>query len=115
MTPAGLPFRLFTVNRWVTGEVWYKAEDVIRLLDVFKIDHAQPSWPVNRWVSAMVRLYKPQIADLLLARDRKVEAWQQRLPDVDVFEDRDLEVTSFLDISLDQQIQGVGHALLARQ
>lgn len=115
MTPAGLPFRLFTVNRWVTGEIWYKAEDVIRLLDVFKIDHAQPSWPVNRWVSAMVRLYKPQIADLLLARDRKVEAWQQRLPDVDVFEDRDLEVTSFLDISLDEQIQGIGRALLARQ
>ncbi len=115
MTPAGLPFRLFTVNRWVTGEVWYKAEDVIRLLDVFKIDHAQPSWPVNRWVSAMIRLYKPQIAELLLARDRKVEAWQQRLPDVDVFEDRDLEVTSFLDISLDTQIQGVARALLTRQ
>ncbi len=115
MTPAGLPFRLFTVNRWVTGEVWYKAEDVIRLLDVFKIDHAQPSWPVNRWVSAMIRLYKPQIAELLLARDRKVEAWQQRLPDVDVFEDRDLEVTSLLDISLDTQIQGVARALLTRQ
>lgn len=115
MTPAGLPFRLFTVNRWVTGEVWYSAEDVIRLLDVFKIDHAQPSWPVNRWVSAMVRLYKPQIADLLLARDRKVAAWQQRLPDVDVYEDRDLEVTAFLDIALDQQIQGVARALLARQ
>ena len=30
MTPAGLPFRLFTVNRWVTGEVWYRADDVIR-------------------------------------------------------------------------------------
>src|SRR3546814_8384282 len=29
MTPGGLPFRLFTVNRWVTGEVWYRAEDVI--------------------------------------------------------------------------------------
>ncbi|MEO3430996.1 hypothetical protein AAFN88_19235 [Pelagibius sp. CAU 1746] len=115
MTPAGLPFRLFTVNRWVTGEVWYKAADVIRLLDVFKIDHAQPSWPVNRWVSAMIRLYKPQIAELLLARDRKVEAWQQGLPDGDVFEDRDLEVTSFLDISLDTQIQGVARALLARQ
>lgn len=115
MTPAGLPFRLFTVNRWVTGEVWYSAEDVIRLLDVFKIDHAQPSWPVNRWISAMIRLYKPQIADLLLARDRKVAAWQQRLPDVDVYEDRDLEVTAFLDIALDQQIQDVARVLLARQ
>lgn len=115
MTPAGLPFRLFTVNRWVTGEVWYSAEDVIRLLDVFNIDHAQPSWPVNRWITAMVRLFKPQIADLLRARDRKVASWLEGRPEADVFEDRDLEVTSYLDISLEQQIQDVANALLARQ
>lgn len=114
MTPGGLPFRLFTVNRWVTGEVWYKADDVIRLLDVFKIDHAQPSWPVNRWIGAMIRLFKPQIADLLQARDRKVAAWQELVPDGDVFEDRGLEVTSFLDISIDRQVRGVAEALLAR-
>ena len=115
MTPEGLPFRLFTVNRWVTGEVWYRAEDVIRLLDVFMIDHAQPSWPVNRWVTAMLRLFKPQIADLLRARDRKIERWQEQNLESDVFEDRDLEVTSFLDISVDQQIQTVAKALMARQ
>ncbi|MGF1628763.1 MAG: hypothetical protein ACFCUT_04785 [Kiloniellaceae bacterium] len=115
MTPAGLPFRLFTVNRWVTGEVWYRADDVIRLLDVFRIDHAQPSWPVNRWISAMVALYKPQIADLLQARDRKVAGWRDYNADGDVFEDRDLEVTSFLDISIDRQVQGVAQALLARR
>ncbi len=114
MTPGGLPFRLFTVNRWVTGEVWYAAEDVIRLLEVFKIDHAQPSWPVNRWISAMVTLFAPQIADLLRARDRKVAAWRQTNPEGDVFEDRDLEVTSFLDISIDQQVRRVAQALLAR-
>jgi len=115
MSPGGLPFRLFTVNRWVTGEVWYRAEDVIRLLDVFKIDHAQPSWPVNRWISAMIVLFKPQIADLLRARDAKVAAWQERHPEVDAFEDRDLEVASFLDISIDRQVQSVAAALLARQ
>lgn len=115
MTPGGLPFRLFTVNRWVTGEVWYKADDVIRLLDIFQIDHAQPSWPVNRWIGAMIRLFKPQIADLLRARDRKVAAWMELAPDSDVFEDRDLEVTSFLDISIDSQVRDVAQALLARQ
>lgn len=115
MTPAGLPFRLFTVNRWVTGEIWYTAEDVIRLLDVFKIDHAQPSWPVNCWITAMVRLFKPQVADLLRARDRKVTSWQEERPGVDVFEDRDLEVTSYLDISLERQVQDVANALIARQ
>jgi len=114
MTPGGLPFRLFTVNRWVTGEVWYAAEDVIRLLEVFKIDHPQPSWPVNRWISAMITLFAPQIADLLRARDRKVAAWRETMTEGDVFEDRDLEVTSFLDISIDQQVQRVAKALLVR-
>jgi len=38
MTPQGLPFRLFTVNRWVTGEVWYSAGDVASLLERFDID-----------------------------------------------------------------------------
>jgi len=115
MTPAGLPFRLFTVNRWVTGELWYVADDVIRLLDVFKIDHAQPSWPVNRWITAMVALFKPQIADLVKARDRQVASWRERYPDSDVFEDRDLEVTSYLDISVEAQLQAVGKILMSRQ
>jgi hypothetical protein len=115
MTPAGLPFRLFTVNRWVTGEVWYRADDVIRLLDAFSIDHTQPSWPVNRWISAMVALFKPQIAELLVARDAKVASWQEQNPGSDVFEDRDLEVTSFLDITVEGQVQAVARALLDRR
>lgn len=115
MTPEGLPFRIFTVNRWVTGEVWYDAKDVMVLLDYFKIDHTQPSWPVNRWVTAMVQLYKPQIIELLEARDRKVSLWQQQNADRDVFEDRALEVTSFLDIDPNKQIQAVAKQLLARQ
>ena len=115
MTPAGLPFRIFTVNRWVTGEVWYSAKDVAVLLDFFKIDHTQPSWPVNRWITAMIQLYKPQIIELVEARDRKVAQWQLQYPDRDVFEDRSLEVTSYLDINLDRQVQSVAQTLLKRQ
>ena len=33
----GEPIRLFTTNRWVTGETWYRAEDVTRMLDRFVI------------------------------------------------------------------------------
>jgi hypothetical protein len=47
MTPAGMPERLFTTNRWVTGETWYKAVDVIRMLDRFWIDLDHPSRPLN--------------------------------------------------------------------
>jgi hypothetical protein len=115
MTKEGLPFRLFAVNRWVTGEVWYTAGDVTSLLDCFKIDHTRPSWPVNRWVTGMVALFRPQIVALLDARDRAVADWSEAHPDVDVYEDRDLEIASFLDISVQDHLQAVARALTQRK
>ena len=114
MNPAGFPFRLFTVNRWVTGEVWYAADDVSAMIDHFKIDHAQPSWPVNRWITGMVGLFKPQILELLRARDRAVAAWRENGGAEDVYEDRDLEVTSFMDISVEDHVRAVAKLLLDR-
>ena len=119
MDPKGYAFRLFTVNRWVTGEVWYKAGDVIGFLDHFLIDHTWPSWPVNRWVSAMIPLFKPQIIALLQARDRQIELWAreeaaQEHPYETVFEDRDREVTSYLDITLDGQVKAISAEILRR-
>jgi len=115
MTPSGLPFRLFTVNRWVTGEVWYGAADVCTLLDRFEIGHAQPSWPVNRWLTAMLHLFRPQIRALVAARDRTVARWAERHADRDVYEDRELEITSYADISVENHVRAVAQALLARR
>ena len=109
----GRALRLFTTNRWVTGEVWYRARDVIRMLDLFHIDHAQPSWPANRWVTAMVALFRPQIEALLRERDTRVELHARVRPGGDVYEDKDLEVTSVADISIDDQIAAVEAALAA--
>ena len=107
----GLPFRLFTVNRWVTGEIWYAAEDVIAMLDHFQIDHTRPSWPANRWISGMITLFRPQIEELVRRRDACIADWQAKYPDRDVYEDRDLEVTSFADIDVETQIDDVTAAL----
>ncbi|SME89653.1 hypothetical protein SAMN06265365_101237 [Tistlia consotensis] len=100
MDSRGLPVRLFTVNRWVTGETWYGAEDVIRMLPRFSIGHARPSWPVNRWISGMIAFYRPFIVGLLRQRDQAVRRWQSEQAPPDVYEDRRLEVTSYLDIDL---------------
>ncbi len=105
MTREGLPERLFTTNRWVTGETWYAADDVILMLDNFVIDLAYPSWPLNRWITAMIALYRPQIEILLQARDRRVVEWQAEHPAENVYEDRRLEITSSLDISMQSQIE----------
>ena len=105
MTPEGLPERLFTTNRWVTGEAWYAASDVIAMLDRFEMDLAYPSWPLNQWLTAMLILFRPQIEQLILRRDQTIADWQARYPLRDVFEDRALEVTSSIEISLVAQIE----------
>jgi len=107
MDKSGRPIRLFTTNRWVTGETWYAAADVIRMLDSFIVDHARPSWPLNRWITAVMRLYRPQIVALLVQRDETVDAWQAAHPDTFVYEDRRLEVTSEVEVSLEEHIQRV--------
>jgi hypothetical protein len=104
MNDRGYATQLFTTNRWVTGETWYAAPDVVAMLDRFAIDLARPSWPANRWLTAILRLFRPQIEALLFERDRVVAEWQRRNPKIDVFEDRRLEVTSKLDISVDNQM-----------
>ena len=111
MDAKGFPIGLFTVNRWVTGEAWYTAEDVINMLVRFNIDHASPSWPANRWITAMLRLFQPQIIDLVRKRDVVVADWQRKYPDRDVYEDRDFEIASQTAISVDRQIAGVRAAI----
>jgi hypothetical protein len=99
----GEPIRLFTTNRWVTGETWYRADDVIRMLDRFTITEVEPSETLNRWVGAMLRLFRPQIAALLRMRDETVMAWRRRRR-TQVFEDPALEITSSFDIGFDTQL-----------
>lgn len=111
MDAYGEPIGLFTVNRWVTGDAWYAAHNVIRMLDRFEIDHANPSWPTNRWITAMLRLFRPQIESLILARDAAVAAWSAGHPGTDVFEDRALEIASHAAISVERQIAAVEAAL----
>lgn len=114
MDKYGVPIRLFTVNRWVTNEVWYRADDVVRMLDLFEIDLAVPSWPANRWITAMLRLFRPQIVDLIYARDQRIEALRAEYPDRNPFMIKEIEVLSLFDVDIDGQIQDVTRALRAR-
>ena len=114
MDKHGYPTHLFTTNRWVTGETFYAAEDVVRMLPRFNIDVTFPSWPTNRWLTAMVRLFRPQIGLLLRQRDDAVRDWQDKHADVDVYEDRDLDITSVSPVSVTQQIKQIHKELRKR-
>jgi hypothetical protein len=107
----GEPIGLFATNRWVTAETWYCADDVIGLLDRFAIDHAWPSWPTNRWLGAMLRLYRPWIEALIRHRDAVMLEWMRAHPGADVFEDRSLEITGHLPIDVGQMIGALEQSL----
>lgn len=111
MNNPGYPITLFTTNRWVTGESWYSAEDTIALLEYFSIEHVFPCLAVNQWIGALIRLFTPQIEQLVLERDRCVQDWADKHPGSDVYEDRNLEITSSAAIDVDKQIAAVNRAL----
>ena len=111
MNRPGFPIGLFTTNRWVTDETFYRAGDVIGMLDRFRIDHTFPCLAVNRWITAMVELFRPQVEALVSARDETMAQWAEAHPDRDVHEDRELEITSIIDIDADRQIAAVRAAL----
>jgi hypothetical protein len=102
----GAPLRLFTTNRWVTGETWYRADDVIRMLDRFRLQSERSSALLNRWIGALVRLFQPEIARLLHDRDQAIleQRWRWR---GNVLEDPRLEITSSVEIDLDARLSAV--------
>ena len=102
----GEPLRLFTTNRWVTGETWYRADDVIRMLDRFRLPSERPSALLNRWIGGVVRLFQPEIATLLRDRDQAIleQRWRWR---GNVLEDPRLEIASSIEIDLDARLAGV--------
>ena len=101
--PLGQPLRLFTVNRWVTDEVWIDAEQALRRLARFRIDSTADHPDISRWLSAVLRLFQPQWQRLIRERDaviaRHLASGRRTL-----FEDRRLEVISRCPISLATQI-----------
>lgn len=101
----GVPLRLFTTNRWVTGETWYAAADVIRMAERFTAGGraAIGGSVLDRWIGALVQLYLRDIAVLLKQRDDAVMAWRRRRRG-NVFEDQRLEITSSVDIDLDARL-----------
>jgi len=111
----GNPIKLFTTNRWVTGEVWYSAADVRRMINYFAIDHVRPSWAVNLWLTNLLILFRPQIRALIDLRDQTIAEWTRDRGNENVYEDRALEVTSETAISVIDQITVVRAALADKE
>lgn len=94
MNEHGYPTALFTVNHWVVDGIWYSAEDTIKMLEKFHIDSDKGPLLTNQWINAMTHLFKEPLKELLHHRDIIMQEWATEHPDMNVYEDRRLEITS---------------------
>lgn len=104
----GLPTHLFTTNRWVTGETVFCAADISALLPKFRMDDSEGEWAEpNRWITAMMTLFRPQIIQLLQERDAAIAARREQTKALgtDVYEDKGVEIASICEISILDQLE----------
>lgn len=97
---AGLPTKLFTVNRWVTDEWLYDASLILERLAYFDVGNAADGDPlVNRWLTAAVATFTPEIEQILAARDHALASASSAF-----FEDRSAEILSSVAVDLQRSV-----------
>lgn len=111
MASSGEPLCFFTTNQWVTGEDWYKGEDILEMLPLFQIEHAHPSWIVNQWLQDLLILFRPQLIDCIKERDKLLSGEQGKKELKKLLKDQNIEVLSQVEISTKEQIQLIREVL----
>jgi hypothetical protein len=104
----GKPIRLFTVNRWVSSEIWYDAEHTPQLLSQFKMTLTDdPYWYVlDQWIEALIQVFSPQITWLQHARDAYVKQKQTtEKSEHAVYHNRAISELSEIPINIEKQVQ----------
>lgn len=109
MHPDGDAIGFFVPNHWITKDEWFKAEDMEKMISNFEINHPYPSWPSNQWVKQMLTLFKPQVIQVLKARDEFL--FNRDVPLDKTIKDRKIDVLASISISLSDQMEVLGELL----
>ncbi len=111
MSQYGKPIRLFTVNRWISSEIWYDSKYINRNLSLFKMSLTDnPYWQVlDDWIESILNLFSPQIIWLHQQRDEMIKQLEEKQQysnnAISVYEDSNIEELSSISIDIQTQIQ----------
>lgn len=103
----GIPRAWFTVNRFVTNEFLFPADVMIEHLPDFNVDETKEDDLVNRFVTAMVALYREEIAELLRQRDARHVELVAKHGEKGYEKESGVEVLSQIPIDLDAKISSL--------
>lgn len=92
MDNMGQPLGWFSVNHWVTGEVWESAEHLIEFLN--KIPYAEQEGLVEKWLLSILDLSHDLIELILYERDKLISLEQNKSTDTEVKQDKNLYLLS---------------------
>lgn len=109
MNRYGEPIRLFSINRWISNEIWYDAKHTLSFIKKFKMKKNDSSyWQIlDRWVEGMLHLFAPQIQWINKVRDMTISHYKTIYADDNIYEDPRLDLLSEIPINLNQQIRWV--------
>lgn len=105
---SGVPLAWFATNRWVTDEFLYPADTMIAHIDRYNVDATPEDDLVNRFLTAMVALYRTELADLLRTRDTAL-AELVKAGGPEAYE-ADNDILATCPIDLDAKIESLGIA-----
>ncbi len=108
MNRYGKPIRLFTVNRWVSSEIWYDAKHTESLLKQFKMTlNDDKHWRIlDQWIEALLHLFAPQIVWLNQARDARIKNTKNANKQ-NILNNKAVSELSTLSINLEEHIHGI--------
>lgn len=111
LNPVGVPISLFTVNRWVTGDLPLAGDTTIALLEVLRLDTGYSV--LDTVIQSILGLYRAEIRNLITERDAALLARAAR--GAGALEDRTLEVPAFLRLDVDRRLADVLRAHARRR
>jgi hypothetical protein len=103
----GIPCQWFATNRWVTDEYMHSAETMISHMDRYNVDDTEEDKTVNRFLTAMVALYRDEIGELLIERDNKLISLGAGPDNLDIYEEGN-DVLASYNIDLDEKLESLG-------
>lgn len=102
----GLPVAWFTTNRWVTDEFIYSSETLADHLAHYNVDNCGEDRLVDRFLTAMVALYRDDLRALLAERDTRLAEIGAGPDAPDLYESGN-DLLSTLPIDLDAKVRSV--------
>lgn len=103
MDNMGQPLGWFTVNHWVTGQSWSKADDLVRSLS--KIPYQKQNTLLERWLLSLLHLSHEKVTTILYERDKVIEIKQNNSEGKNIKQDRELYLLTEIAMNIKELLE----------